>query len=328
MRANSDEGMQLLRRRFEAVVAGTAAAHGCTAEVRPAAAAAALRAPLHVQIGNMVGRQALLTYLSVAAVQTPFPPPYCCCRPCRWLLPPPLPRLLAGRLDGGFDAVLSTHSQRPPGLQVCNGRGRQVGLGQPLLLFLLLPVLPLCNCVLLSRHARVQLSAALARPLHWCTWIHPSLCPCAPTNLLAWLLCLPAPAPAPCPCRMVEEPGLVGETQATMAGEDFSFIGRAVPSCFLFLGIRNETLGSGGGWGPGLWDRAGVMDHARQWERATLAGLCLGRPACATPGVADSVWWLWGIQNTHPPTHPPPALPLLVQCTGCTRRGSRWTRAC
>jgi metal-dependent amidase/aminoacylase/carboxypeptidase family protein len=41
MRANSDEGMQLLRRRFEAVVAGTAAAHGCTAEVHPAAAAAA-----------------------------------------------------------------------------------------------------------------------------------------------------------------------------------------------------------------------------------------------------------------------------------------------
>jgi hypothetical protein len=28
------------------------------------------------------------------------------------------------------------------------------------------------------------------------------------------------------------------------AGEDFSFIGKAVPACFVFLGIRNETLGT------------------------------------------------------------------------------------
>lgn len=81
-------------------------------------------------------------------------------------------------------------------------------------------------------------------------------------------------------CRVVADPDMVGETEATMAGEasharkvvvcpcafcsqcyarmlfntrhltvlqDFSFIGRAVPSCFLFLGIRNETVGSGGG---------------------------------------------------------------------------------
>lgn len=31
-----------------------------------------------------------------------------------------------------------------------------------------------------------------------------------------------------------------------MAGEDFSFIGQAVPSCFMFLGIRNETAGCAG----------------------------------------------------------------------------------
>ncbi|PSC67739.1 IAA-amino acid hydrolase ILR1-like 3 [Micractinium conductrix] len=41
-----------------------------------------------------------------------------------------------------------------------------------------------------------------------------------------------------------DDPGLVTETEASMAGEDFSFIGRAVPSCFIFLGIRNETAGS------------------------------------------------------------------------------------
>ncbi|KAI3426500.1 hypothetical protein D9Q98_008865 [Chlorella vulgaris] len=36
----------------------------------------------------------------------------------------------------------------------------------------------------------------------------------------------------------------VGETEATMAGEDFSFIARIVPSCFTFLGTRNESLGA------------------------------------------------------------------------------------
>ena len=45
-------------------------------------------------------------------------------------------------------------------------------------------------------------------------------------------------------------PSLVQETEATMAGEDFAFIARAVPSCFIFLGIRNETLGSGA---PPCW---------------------------------------------------------------------------
>jgi metal-dependent amidase/aminoacylase/carboxypeptidase family protein len=37
----------------------------------------------------------------------------------------------------------------------------------------------------------------------------------------------------------------VGNTEATMAGEDFSFIARTVPSCFIFLGTRNESIGAG-----------------------------------------------------------------------------------
>lgn len=34
------------------------------------------------------------------------------------------------------------------------------------------------------------------------------------------------------------------EYPGTMAAEDFAFIARAVPSAFMFLGIRNETAGS------------------------------------------------------------------------------------
>ncbi|KAF6258480.1 hypothetical protein COO60DRAFT_1518753 [Scenedesmus sp. NREL 46B-D3] len=34
------------------------------------------------------------------------------------------------------------------------------------------------------------------------------------------------------------------ETEPVMPGEDFSFFTRAVPSAFMFLGIRNETVGS------------------------------------------------------------------------------------
>lgn len=49
-------------------------------------------------------------------------------------------------------------------------------------------------------------------------------------------------------CRLSDGSGgiaRVGETEATMAGEDFSFIARIVPSCFTFLGTRNESLGAG-----------------------------------------------------------------------------------
>jgi hypothetical protein len=34
------------------------------------------------------------------------------------------------------------------------------------------------------------------------------------------------------------------ETEPIMPGEDFSFFTRAVPSTFMFLGIKNETVGS------------------------------------------------------------------------------------
>jgi metal-dependent amidase/aminoacylase/carboxypeptidase family protein len=37
---------------------------------------------------------------------------------------------------------------------------------------------------------------------------------------------------------------VVRDVEATMAGEDFAFFTRKVPSAFAFLGIRNETLGS------------------------------------------------------------------------------------
>ncbi|GAB4817525.1 hypothetical protein N2152v2_004571 [Parachlorella kessleri] len=44
--------------------------------------------------------------------------------------------------------------------------------------------------------------------------------------------------------RLVGDPGRVFEAEPSMAGEDFSFIARAVPASFIFLGTRNETLGA------------------------------------------------------------------------------------
>lgn len=43
--------------------------------------------------------------------------------------------------------------------------------------------------------------------------------------------------------RLVGSDDLVQEAEPTMAGEDFSFMGRRVPSTFIFLGTRNETAG-------------------------------------------------------------------------------------
>lgn len=37
---------------------------------------------------------------------------------------------------------------------------------------------------------------------------------------------------------------VLADVEPTMAGEDFSFIARKVPSAFVFLGIRNDTIGS------------------------------------------------------------------------------------
>ncbi|KAI7846414.1 hypothetical protein COHA_000124 [Chlorella ohadii] len=44
--------------------------------------------------------------------------------------------------------------------------------------------------------------------------------------------------------RLLPDASQAGETEGTMAGEDFAFIGRAVPACFLFLGTRNESVGA------------------------------------------------------------------------------------
>ncbi len=44
-------------------------------------------------------------------------------------------------------------------------------------------------------------------------------------------------------CRLVDDPDLVFEAEASMAGEDFAFIAQAVPASFIFLGTRNETIG-------------------------------------------------------------------------------------
>jgi len=40
------------------------------------------------------------------------------------------------------------------------------------------------------------------------------------------------------------EDSVVRDVEATMAGEDFAFIARAVPAAFAFLGIRNESAGA------------------------------------------------------------------------------------
>lgn len=38
--------------------------------------------------------------------------------------------------------------------------------------------------------------------------------------------------------------GAAVEVEPTMGAEDFSFITKAVPSCMVFLGLRNETADS------------------------------------------------------------------------------------
>ena len=61
------------------------------------------------------------------------------------------------------------------------------------------------------------------------------------------------PTPPNHPSRLFPAPGRVADTEATMAGEDFAFIARAVPSCFVFLvgawagGVRALVLCPPGG---------------------------------------------------------------------------------
>lgn len=47
-------------------------------------------------------------------------------------------------------------------------------------------------------------------------------------------------------CRVLSDDASIQEAVPTLAGEDFSFYSHAahVPSCFTFLGIRNEKLGT------------------------------------------------------------------------------------
>ena len=88
-------------------------------------------------------------------------------------------------------------------------------------------------------------------------------------------------------------PSLVQETEATMAGEDFAFIARAVPSCFIFLGIRNETLGS---------------------------GVSVSAGGCGVDEVPHSLSWIEYHAHCCMPGDAP-------QSMGSTRPASRWTRA-
>lgn len=44
--------------------------------------------------------------------------------------------------------------------------------------------------------------------------------------------------------RLLGDGDLVFEAEPSMAAEDFSFIAKAVPASFIFLGTRNETLGA------------------------------------------------------------------------------------
>uniref|UniRef100_A0A1D2A0P9 Peptidase M20 dimerisation domain-containing protein n=1 Tax=Auxenochlorella protothecoides TaxID=3075 RepID=A0A1D2A0P9_AUXPR len=84
--------------------------------------------------------------------------------------------------------------------------------------------------------------------------------------------------------------GAVGEYEGTMAAEDFSFIARAVPATFMFLGIRNETLGSV----HGLHTDQFMMDESvlpvGAALHASLARKWLEREAAATaPPVQDEL---------------------------------------
>ena len=58
-----------------------------------------------------------------------------------------------------------------------------------------------------------------------------------------WLICCPQASTL---CRVLGDSSRVKEAVPTLAGEDFSFYSHlaGVPSCFTFLGIRNENLGS------------------------------------------------------------------------------------
>mmetsp|Transcript_50657 Transcript_50657/g.162128 ORF Transcript_50657/g.162128 Transcript_50657/m.162128 type:complete len:226 (+) Transcript_50657:915-1592(+) len=45
--------------------------------------------------------------------------------------------------------------------------------------------------------------------------------------------------------RLVGPDKFVGDVEPTMAGEDFAYLAQEAPGCFMLLGIKNTTLGSG-----------------------------------------------------------------------------------
>lgn len=115
---------------------------------------------------------------------------------------------------------------------------------------------------------------------------------------------LPSLSPAlPLGRRVVGDAAAVGETEATMAGEDFSFITRAVPSCFLFLGTRNESVGAG----------ACVRAWGMHGSGSSLPTPCLQRVINACRVARTDVLC---------PHAPCRSAPAVLQCMACTRPGS------
>lgn len=313
VRHTSDEGMTALRKRLEEAVAAIAAVHRCTAEVRacwPALCPEAERFPT-------TGPPRCSVFLLTRS-------------PARTLVPPTLPPP-AGGLDAGHHALLPAHRQRPARPRLRHGRGRQVRSG---------------------RAGRPAAADERAR--------------CSAGSRGGWrgrhaspLLTTPPPLAA---CRLLPDPGAVGETEATMAGE----VGDGG-------GLRSCAAAVDGALAAAVPSRtAACLAHARP-PPPTLAslpppGLFLHRPRRALhfplPGhpqrdlrlgcaLGRQPWqaaaWLaaasqrqggaWALMHataavlrlrrgvSRPAAHLPCA-PLPLQCTACTPRASRWTRAC
>lgn len=85
--------------------------------------------------------------------------------------------------------------------------------------------------------------------------------------------------------RLLGDGQRVAEAEPSMAAEDFAFIAQAVPSAFIFLGIRNETAGAVHGLhtprftldesvlrtGAAL-HAALALDYQRQWHAGKVGG--------------------------------------------------------
>lgn len=78
--------------------------------------------------------------------------------------------------------------------------------------------------------------------------------------------------------RLLGDPSRVADAEPSMAGEDFSFIARAVPSALIFLGIRNETAGA---------------IHGLHTPRFTLDEGVLKTGAALHAALAADYLWQW-----------------------------------